>query len=117
MLSVDTGTCAMESRTFNKHMSELGATTLLVTLDLPWGMKNFCSSEGIDKCIPASDFRFQEFSQGYHLVMQNGPLAGILGRMVLVLDKQGVIRYTELVPIIGDEPDYDAAIAAVKELL
>jgi len=116
MPSLDTGTCAMETRTFNKRAEEMGATTLLVTMDLPFAMKRFCEAENIDKCHPASDFKYREFGDKYHMIMQNGPIAGTHARVVFAIDKEGVIRYTQMVPSIGAEPDYDEAIAAVKAL-
>lgn len=114
MPSLDTGVCAMETRTFNKRAGELGATTLVVTMDLPFAMKRFCETEGIDKCHPASDFKYREFGEKYHMIMQNGPIAGVHARAIFGIDKQGVIQYVQLVPSIGDEPDYDAVITAVK---
>ena len=116
MPSLDTGTCAMETRTFNKRADELGATTLVVTMDLPFAMKRFCETEGIDKAHPASDFKYREFGDQYHMVMQNGPIAGVHARAIYGVDKNGVIQYTQLVPSIGAEPDYDAAIAAIQAM-
>lgn len=113
MPSLDTGVCGMETRTFNKRLADKGVTTLLMTMDLPFAMKRFCEAEGIDKCHPASDFKHRDFASNYHLIMQNGPIAGVFARTVIVVNEEGVIDYIQMVPSIGDEPDYEAAIAAL----
>lgn len=74
----------------------------------------FCTTEGIENVIPLSDFRFSDFDENYGVRMADGPLAGLLARSVVVIGKDGKIAYTELVPEITQEPDYDKAIAAVK---
>ncbi len=117
MPSVDTGICAMETRAFNKHISGLGATALAISEDLPFAMKRFCAAEGIENVHVASDFRYHDMSEKFGVRMEDGPLAGLHARVVFVLDKDGVIRYTQVVPDITQEPDYDAVITEVKKLV
>ena len=83
--------------------------------DLPFAHARFCTTEGIENVIPLSDFRFSDFDESYGLRMADGPLAGLLARAVVVIGKDGKVAYTELVPEITQEPDYEKALAAVKE--
>lgn len=85
-----------------------------ISKDLPFAHARFCTTEGIENVIPLSDFRFSDFDENYGVRMADGPLAGLLARSVVVIGKDGKIAYTELVPEITQEPDYDKAIAAVK---
>ena len=105
--SLDTGVCATSVRKFNKLAAGLPATVVLAHA-------RFCTTEGIENVIPLSDFRFSDFDENYGVRMADGPLAGLLARSVVVIGKDGKIAYTELVPEITQEPDYDKAIAAVK---
>ena len=105
--SLDTSVCATSVRKFNK----MGAGSK----DLPFAHARFCTTEGIENVIPLSDFRFSDFDESYGLRMADGPLAGLLARAVVVIGKDGKVAYTELVPEITQEPDYDKALAAVKE--
>jgi len=111
--SVDTPTCATSVRTFNERAAaHEGVNVLCVSADLPFAQSRFCGAEGIDKVTPASTFR-SSFGTDYGVTMADGPLAGLLARAVVVVGSDGKVAYTELVPEIGSEPDYDAALAAL----
>lgn len=113
--SVDTGTCAASVRQFNKLASELDNTKVLcISRDLPFAQNRFCGAEGIENVYNLSDFRTGDFGKEYGLLLQDGPLKGLLSRAVVVLDENQQVLYTELVPEIKDEPNYDAALAALK---
>ena len=107
--SMDTGVCATSVRKFNKM-----AAGLAISKDLPFAQGRFCTTEGIENVIPLSDFRFSDFDESYGVRMADGPLAGLLARVVVVIGKDGKVAYTELVPEITQEPDYEKALAAVK---
>ena len=112
--SIDTATCATSVRTFNKRASELENTKVVcVSRDLPFAQKRFCGAEGIDNVITASDFATGEFGKNYGLELENGPLAALHARAIVVVDANGVVKHTELVADIASEPNYDAAIAAI----
>ena len=111
--SVDTGVCAASVRQFNKLASELDNTTVVcVSADLPFAGARFCGAEGLDDVVTASAFR-SSFGENYGVTMAEGPLAGLLARAVVVIGADGVVRHTEQVTEITDEPDYDAALAAL----
>jgi len=113
--SIDTGVCASSVRKFNKEAAGLPGTVVLgVSADLPFAAGRFCAAEGIENVITASVFRNPEFAKSYGVLMENGPLKGLLARSVVVIDANGTVKYTELVPEITTEPNYAAAIAAVK---
>lgn len=113
--SLDTGVCAASVRKFNKMAAELPDTVVLaISKDLPFAHARFCSVEGIDKVIPVSDFRASDFDQKYGVLMTDGPLKGLLARAVVVINREGKIIYTELVPEITQEPDYEKALEAAK---
>lgn len=113
--SLDTPTCAMSVRTFNQEASSLRNTVVLcVSADLPFAMSRFCGAEGLSNVIAASVFRAPEFGRDYGVLITTGPLAGLLSRAVVVIDEAGKVVYTEQVPEIADEPDYAAALAALK---
>lgn len=112
--SMDTGVCATSVRTFNKLAAGLKDTVVLaISKDLPFAQGRFCSAEGIENVIPLSDFRLSDFDESYGVLMADGPLAGLLARSVVVIDKNGNVVYTELVPEITQEPDYDTAMKAI----
>ena len=112
--SVDTGTCAASVRKFNEKASGLQNTTVLcISRDLPFALNRFCGAEGLDKVVSASDFRDGSFGAAYGLNIEDGPLKGLNSRVVIVLDENGVVKYTEQVADIKDEPNYDNAIAAL----
>ncbi|HQQ96238.1 MAG TPA: thiol peroxidase [Cyclobacteriaceae bacterium] len=112
--SIDTGVCATSVREFNKRASALSNTVVLcISKDLPFAMKRFCGAEGIDKVITLSDFRSRGFTNSYGVEMTNGALTGLMARSVVVIGGDGKVKYHELVPAIGQEPNYDAALAAI----
>lgn len=112
--SIDTGVCAASVRRFNELASGLTDTTVVcVSKDLPFAQGRFCGAEGIENVTVGSAFR-SSFGEDYGLTMLDGPLAGLLARAVVVADADGTVRYTELVPEITQEPDYDAALAALS---
>lgn len=111
--SVDTGVCAQSVREFNQRAGALENTTVVcVSMDLPFAAARFCGAEGIDGVVTASGFR-STFGTDYGVTMADGPLAGLYSRSVVVLDTDGTVLYTEQVPETGEEPDYEAALAAL----
>ncbi|MGV0991531.1 MAG: thiol peroxidase [Mycobacterium sp.] len=109
--SVDTPVCATSVRKFNEQASASGLTVLCVSKDLPFALSRFCGAEGIENVTSASAFR-DSFGEDYGLTIVDGPMAGLLGRAVVVIGADGKVVYTELVPEVAQEPDYDAALAA-----
>lgn len=113
--SLDTPVCAASVRRFNKEASELpGVKIINVSMDLPFAAQRFCFAEGIKDAIVASAFRSPLFAQKYGLQIIDGPLAGLLARAVIVMDKDRRIIYEEIVPEIAEEPNYKAALEALK---
>jgi thiol peroxidase len=111
--SVDTPTCASSVRQFNQRAAALDNTVVVnVSADLPFAQTRFCAAEGIANVSNASSFR-SDFGTTWGLSLAEGPLAGLLARAVVVLDESGTVTYTELVSEIANEPNYDAAIAAL----
>ena len=106
--SIDTGVCATSVRKFNQIASEKGITVLCVSKDLPFAASRFCGAEGLNDVITASDFRYNNFATG--VLMEDGPLKGLCARSVVALDENGVVTYTELVPEITIEPDYNVPV-------
>ncbi len=112
--SVDTGVCAMSVRQFNKLAADLADTTVVcVSKDLPFAFDRFCGAEGIDNVVTASAFR-STFGEDYGVIQVDGPLAGLMSRAVVVIDRDGKVIYTEQVPEIKQEPDYEAALAVLQ---
>ena len=112
--SLDTSTCAASVRNFNKEAASLKNTVVLcISKDLPFAQARFCGAEGIKNAITASEFRDNNFSNNYGVRQIDGPMKGLLARAVIVIDEKGVIKYTQLVNDIADEPDYKAALAAL----
>jgi thiol peroxidase len=112
--SVDTSVCSASVREFNKRAASLTNTVVLcISKDLPFAMKRFCGAEGIDKVITASDFRNRGFSTAYGVELVDGSFAGLCARAIVVIDAHGKVTHTQLVPQIGQEPDYDAALKAI----
>ena len=105
--SIDTGVCATSVRNFNKVASEKGVSVLCVSKDLPFASSRFCGAEGLNDVITASDFRYNNFATDYGVLMTDGPLKGLCARAVVVVDENGVVTYTELVPEITIEPSYN----------
>lgn len=112
--SLDTPTCATSTRKFNEKAGGLDNTVVLVVAaDLPFAMSRFCGAEGLDNVITLSTFRNYSFQQDYGVAMQDGALAGLCARAVVVLDEDNKVIHSELVPDIKDEPDYEAALNAL----
>ena len=115
--SLDTGVCAMSVRRFNQMASELPNTTVLcISKDLPFAQSRFCTVEGIENVVPLSDFRNNSsFGEAYGVLMKDGPLQGLLARAVVVINPQGEIIYSELVPEITQEPNYEAVLKVIPK--
>lgn len=112
--SLDTPVCATSTRKFNESAKSRSDTVfLMISADLPFAMKRFCSAEGTDNVIPLSMMRSRNFAKDYGVLIEDGPLEGITARAVVVLDQENKVIYTELVPEIAQEPDYDKALAAL----
>ena len=111
--SIDTPTCAQSVRQFNEKAAGLDDTVVLcVSEDLPFAAGRFCGAEGIENVKTGSGFR-SDFAEQYGVRLTEGPLAGVMARAVVVVDENGDVAYTQLVDEIADEPDYDAALAAL----
>lgn len=115
--SMDTGVCATSVRKFNKLAAEMENTVVLaISKDLPFAQGRFCTTEGIENVIPLSDYRYtSDFGEKYGVLMTDGVLCGLLARAVVIINPEGKVIYTELVPEITQEPNYDSALAALKE--
>ena len=112
--SLDTGVCAASTRKFNEMMAgRAEAVALVICADLPFASGRFCGAEGITNVINLSMMRSRNFAKDYGVLINDGPLAGITARAVVVLDANNQVVYTQLVPEITQEPDYDAAMAAL----
>src|SRR5690606_11437470 len=110
----DTGVCAASAREFNKRATALEDTVVVnVSKDLPFALGRFCAAEGLDNVETLSDFR-GTFGTDYGVEITDGPMKGLLSRAVIVTDENGGVLYTEQVPEITSEPNYDAAIEALK---
>lgn len=113
--SLDTGVCAASVRAFNKSAGELQNTKVLcISRDLPFAQNRFCGAEGLTNVITLSDFATGNFGKAYQVEMTDGPLAHLHSRAVVVLDENGKVIYNEQVPEIVQEPNYEAALAALK---
>lgn len=112
--SIDTATCATSVKKFNANASNLPNTKVLcVSRDLPFAQNRFCGAEGLENVINLSDFNTGNFGKDYGLEFVTGAFAGLHSRVVIIIDENGVIQYTEQVPDTSDEPNYDAALAAL----
>ncbi len=111
--SIDTEVCATSVRTFNEKVAGFDAVVLCISADLPFAASRFCGAEGIEGVETLSTFRNPEFGAAYGIDIVDGALTGVLGRAVVVVGPDGNVKYTELVPEIAQEPDYDAALAAI----
>ncbi len=113
--SLDTSTCATSTRKFNEAASALANTVVLVvSADLPFASKRFCTTEGLKDVVPLSMMRTKAFAKDYGVLITDGPLAGLTARAVLVLDEEDRVVHAELVPEIAQEPTYDAALRAAR---
>lgn len=114
--SLDTPTCASSVRKFNEAAGKLSNTTVLcISADLPFAHKRFCTTENLQNVVTASTFRHPEFGKQYGVAIIEGPMTGLMSRAVVVIDEHGKVIYTQQVAEITSEPDYDAALAAVKK--
>ena len=112
--SVDTPVCALSTRKFNDYAREHPDTVMLmVSADLPFAQKRLCGADGLENVIPLSTMRSPEFGSNFGVMIEDGTLAGLCARAVLVLDENDTVVHAELVPEIGHEPDYDAALKAL----
>ena len=113
--SFDTGICAASVKKFNEEAGSLADTVIVnVSKDLPFAQGRFCESNNVEHVTNVSCFRCNGFGDAYGMTMTEGPLKGLLGRAVVVVGADGNVAYTELVPEIAQEPNYDAALAAAK---
>lgn len=113
--SLDTGVCAIQARKFNEKAASLSNTKVyVVSVDLPFAQGRFCSTEGIENLVVASDFRDKELGKKYGLLIEDTALKGVLTRAVIVVNAEGKVVYEEVCKEITNEPNYDAAIAALK---
>ena len=114
--SLDTATCDVETRRFNTEAGKLAEDVIILTvsMDLPFAQKRWCGAAGIDKVVTLSDHRDADFGNAYGMLVKESRL---LARAVFVVDREGIVRYVQLVKEVADEPDYDAAIAAVEKLV
>ena len=113
--SLDTPTCQKSTRRFNEEANKLGNTVVLViSADLPFAQARFCGAEGLNNVITLSTMRGTEFMKNYGVAISDSPLAGVTARAVVVLDGDDKVLYTEMVPEIKNEPNYDAALKALR---
>lgn len=113
--SIDTGTCAQSVRQFNKEASELENTKVLcISKDLPFAQARFCGAEGLNNVVNLSDYKTGEFGKDYGLTFIDGPLETLHSRCVIVIDEDGIIKYTEQVAEIVDEPNYKSVLEALQ---
>jgi len=113
--SLDTGVCAASTMMFNKSAAEQdNVVILIISADLPFAQERFCKAEGVDKVVSLSMMRSRNFAKDYGVLIEDGPLAGITARAVVVLDENDKVVYTEMVPEIAQEPDYNKALAALQ---
>jgi thiol peroxidase len=114
--SLDTEVCAAETRRFNEEAAKLENTSVtVVSMDLPFAMGRFCTTEGIKNLKVGSDYRAKNFANAYGVLIADGPLAGLTCRAIFVIDANGKVSYKEICPEITEEPNYERALAAVKE--
>jgi thiol peroxidase len=115
VVSLDTAVCATSTRKFNEKAGGLANTVVLViSADLPSASSRFCAAEGLNNVVTLSTLRGREFMKAYGVEITSGPLVGKTARAVVVLDEKDTVLHSELVPEIGQEPNYDAALAALK---
>jgi len=113
--SLDTAVCATSTRKFNERAGSVAnAVVLVISADLPFAAGRFCSTEGLNSVVTLSTLRGREFMKAYGVEITSGPLAGVTARGVVVLDENDTVLHSELVPEIAQEPNYDAALTALK---
>lgn len=112
--SLDTPVCATSTKKFNDYARDHSDTTMLIiSADLPFAQSRFCGNEGLKNVVTLSMMRSRDFARDYGVLIEDGPLASLSARAIVVLDQENKVVYTELVPEIGDEPDYAKALAAL----
>ena len=113
--SIDTGVCAMSTKKFNQEASKLDNTRIVcVSRDLPFALKRYCDAEGIENLDNLTNFRDSgDFGKNYGVEIADGAFKGLNARAIVVIDEAGKVKYTELVPEVGQEPDYDKALASL----
>lgn len=112
--SVDTPVCAESTRKFNDYArTHEDSVMLMISADLPFAQKRFCGAEGLENVVTLSTMRSSDFARGYGVLVSDGPLAGLTARAVVVLDENDTVVHAEMVPEIGQEPDYEAALKAL----
>ncbi len=112
--SLDTPTCATSTKKFNESFAGRDdAVALVISADLPFAQGRFCSTEGLENVVALSLMRGKQFAKDYGVFITQGPLAGLTARAVVVIDENDIVTYTQLVPEIAEEPDYDAALKAL----
>lgn len=113
--SVDTDVCAASVRRFNAEAGKLdNSVVVCASADLPFALKRFCGAEGLENVVAASQFRTGNFGRDYGVALVDGPLAGLCARAIVIIDEAGKVCYTQLVPEITDEPDYEDALKALS---
>jgi len=114
--SLDTDTCAAETRRFNQDVNNLDiCETTVVSMDLPFASERFCSTQGIDNLTVTSDYIDKDVSKAYGVLMKDGKLKGLSARSIFVVDRNGTVVYKEIVKEVSEEPNYEAALNAIKE--
>ena len=110
--SLDTPTCATSTKKFNTAIADKpNSVALIISSDLPFAQSRFCGAEGLENVISLSMMRSRNFAKDYGVLITDGPLAGLCARAVVVMDENNKVLYAQLVPEIGQEPDYDPALA------
>ncbi|GHG64438.1 2-Cys peroxiredoxin [Alishewanella longhuensis] len=114
--SIDTGICSLQTKRFNDEVSKLPADVVLLTIstDLPFAQKRFCQQEQVEAMAVLSDAVWRDFGSNYGLLIKD---MGLLARTIIIIDKNGVVAYQQMVPELAQEPDYDAALAALQKIL
>jgi thiol peroxidase len=113
--SLDTATCATETKRFNQDVEDLAIVdTFVVSMDLPFASQRFCSTEGISNLAVISDYVDKSFAKAYGILMKDNKLKGLCARAIFVIDKNGKIAYKEIVPEVTEEPNYEAVLDAIK---
>ena len=114
--SLDTATCAAETRRFNVEVGSLDiCTTAVVSMDLPFASAKFCSTEGIDNLSVGSDYVNKDFANAYGVLMEDNKLKGLCARAIFVVNRSGEVTYRQIVPEVTDEPNYEEVLEAIKE--
>ena len=116
--SLDTAVCDLQTKRFNKEAAALGndVVVLTISMDLPFAQKRWCGAAGVDRVRTLSDYREAAFGKAYGVLIASAPLSRLLARSIFVVDAQGVLRYKQIVPEVSTEPNYEAALTALKKI-